>query len=74
MSGFGGANEGNGADELGGAAFLPGGNVAPHGMQFVATLSNGQTITGTMDNRVGTGWSPVDGYGLVNAQWAVLGR
>ena len=73
-SGFGGANEGNGADELGGATLLPSGQVKANGMKFVATLANGQTITGYLTSKIGAGFSPVDGYGLVNAEKAVLGH
>lgn len=74
VSGFGGANEGNGADELGGAVFLPHNIAASDGMDFSATLANGKTIRGSMVNRLGYGFSPVDGYGLVNAEEAALGR
>ncbi len=74
ISGFGGANEGNGADELGGAVFLPQNIAVPDGMDFSARLANGRTIRGTMVNRIGHGYTPVDGYGLVNAEEAALGR
>ncbi len=74
VSGFGGANEGNGADELGGATLLPSGQVKTNGMKFVATLANGKTVTGYMTSKIGAGFSPVDGYGLVNAEQAVLGH
>ncbi|MET0999580.1 MAG: S8 family serine peptidase [Marmoricola sp.] len=74
ISGFGGANEGNGADELGGAVFLPQNLAASDGLDFSARLANGRTIRGTMVNRLGHGYTPVDGYGLVNAEEAALGR
>jgi hypothetical protein len=74
VSGFGGANEGNGADELGGATFLPQGNSVREGMEFSAKLANGRTIRGAMKNDLGYSFSPVDGYGLVNAEEAALGR
>jgi hypothetical protein len=74
VSGYGGANEGNGADELGGETFIPSGHVQANGMKFVATLSNGKTVTGFVQNKLGSGFSPVDGYGLVNAEKAVLGH
>ena len=74
ISGFGGANEGNGADELGGATFLPHGVAVPEGMDFSATLTDGRVIRGSLSNRLGYGFSPVDGYGLVNAEEAALGR
>jgi hypothetical protein len=74
VSGFGGANEGNGADELGGATLLPSGTIKAYGLKFVATLANGKSITGNMTSKIGSGFSPVDGYGLVNAEKAVLGH
>ena len=73
-SGYGGSNEGNGADELGGAISLPGGTGSPDGMRFVAALQSGGTIEGQVRNKLGAGWTPLDGYGLVNAEKAVLGR
>jgi hypothetical protein len=74
VSGFGGANEGNGADELGGATLIPSGTVKVRGLKFVATLSDGRTVTGYMKNKIGSGFSPIDGFGLVNAEKAVLGH
>jgi hypothetical protein len=74
ISGFGGSNEGNGADELGGATFLPSGLAVPAGMKFVAERTDGTKISGAMSNRLGYGFSPIDGYGLVNAEQAVLGH
>jgi hypothetical protein len=73
-SGYGGSVEGNGADELGGATFLPSGVADPRGLKFVATLANGKTLTGYMYNKLGQGYTPLDGYGLVNAEKAVLGH
>lgn len=73
-SGYGGSVEGNGADELGGATDLPSGEADPRGMKFVATLANGKTVTGYMVNKLGEGYTPLDGYGLVNAEQAVAGR
>jgi hypothetical protein len=74
ISGYGGSNEGNSADELGGAVFLPQGKVVRRGMVFVARLANGKRIHGVFRNHLGRGWTAVDGYGVVNAQKAVLGR
>ena len=74
VSGFGGANEGNGADELGGAVFLPQGKVARRGLAFVAERTDGSKIRGMLSNRLGRGWTPLDGHGVVNAEKAVLGR
>ncbi len=68
------AIEGNNADELGGAFSLPSGKKLTQGMRFSATLANGKTITGRFVNRLGQGWTAVDGFGVINAQQAVLGR
>ena len=43
-------------------------------MAFSAKLANGRTIWGALKNDLGYGFTPVDGYGLVNAEEAVLGR
>ena len=67
-------NEGNGADELGGATFIPQRFPVKTGMVFVATRVDGKRITGVLKNRLGSGWTPLDGYGVVDAQRAVLGR
>ena len=40
-------------------------------MSFNGTTSGGGTFSGTIKNRIGAGYSPVDGYGLINAQTAV---
>lgn len=66
--------EGNGADELGGATFIPQRRPVPKGLVFVAERVDGSTVTGVMRNRLGTGWTPLDGYGVVDAERAVLGR
>ena len=71
VSGLGASNEGNSADELGGSTFLPSGHRVPGGMKFVAVRTDGKKFTGIMKNRLGKGFSPLDGYGLVNAERAV---
>lgn len=73
VSGYGASNSGNGADELGGATFLPSGKVTTKGLKFVATRTDGKTITGYVANAVRAGWSPLDGYGLLDAEQAVAG-
>ncbi|GAA2753714.1 S8 family serine peptidase [Amnibacterium kyonggiense] len=74
VSPYGGSNEGNGADELGGAVFAPQRITVPIGLGFVAVRADGSKIVGTVQNRLGHGYSPVDGYGPVDAEQAVLGR
>jgi hypothetical protein len=74
ISGYGGSNEGNSADELGGAVFLPQGTADTHGLSYYAVLADGTKINGQLQNRLGNGWTPVDGYGVINAEKAVLGH
>ena len=64
---------GDSADELGGATAIPSRVTQAPGMRFTAVHIGGSSITGHFRNRVGRGWSPVDGYGVVDAQRAVLG-
>jgi hypothetical protein len=59
------------ADLFGGGASLPTGIVNLDGMTFSGTTSTGGTFTGVLRNRVQKGYSPVDGYGFINAQTAV---
>ncbi len=68
------SSEGNGADELGGATLAPQRLTIPFGMAFSAKRADGRTITGVMVNRLGHGWTPLDGYGVIDAERAVLGR
>ena len=51
--------------------FLPSGQVVTAGMAFSGTTADGGTFSGTIQNRIGSGWATQDGYGLVNAQTAV---
>jgi hypothetical protein len=58
--------------DLGGAVVrLPEGTLASGGVTFTGTLADGSTFSGTLVNRIGAGWSPLDGFGFVNAQSAV---
>lgn len=66
-----GAAGGNAADLLGQGVVIPSGVVARGGMQFVATLADGQRFTGVVQNRIGRGYSVQDGFGFVNAEAAV---
>jgi len=59
------------ADLFGGGVSLPGGTVVPGGMTFSGTTSSGETFNGTIQNRIGAGYTPVDGYGFINAEKAV---
>ena len=75
ISGYGGSNEGNGADELGGAVFLPAGH-GRHARPDATSPSwpTARRITGMLTNKLGHGWTAVDGYGMINAEKAVLGH
>lgn len=67
------AIEGNNADELGGAYAIPSGKKMVAGLKFTVKLANGKSFSGRFSNKLGHGWTPVDGYGVVNAEQAVLG-
>jgi hypothetical protein len=68
------ARDGNGADELGGIALYPERAVLDSGLGYTAALSDGNVLRGQLQNRIGRGWTPVDGYGLIDAEEAVEGR
>jgi hypothetical protein len=40
-------------------------------MRFSGTLADGATFDGRMRNRLGAGFSQLDGFGFVNAEAAV---
>ncbi len=61
---------GNSADLLGANVLIPEGIVAPGGMTFSGTTSSGY-FSGIFVNRIGEGYSVLDGYGFINAQAAV---
>ena len=66
--------EGNGADEIGGGVLLPQNKAVRRGLAFTARTVSGRTIKGRVVNDLGAGFSPVDGYGVVDAYAAVFGR
>jgi len=66
-----GAVAGGSADLLGGGVLLPSGVVLPDGARFFGTFEDGTTFEGRMRNDIGTGYSPLDGYGFINAEAAV---
>jgi hypothetical protein len=73
VTAYGVAQEGNSADQLGQGVLFPSGSVIGPGLDFRAETSDGNTIVGRLRNQIGAGWTPVDGYGFVNAQRAVRG-
>lgn len=59
------------ADLFGGGVLIPEGTVIPDGMRFSGTLADGSTFDGRMKNRLGSGFSNLDGFGFINAEAAV---
>lgn len=59
------------ADLFGGELLLPDGMVVRRGMTFSGTTSGGGTFHGTINNRLGAGYSKTDGFGFINAEAAV---
>ena len=59
------------ADIFGGGVTYPDGTVTTSGMTFSGTTADGGTFSGVIKNNIGSGYSPFDGFGFVNAQTAV---
>ena len=59
------------ADLAGSNVKIPAGTSAPGGISFTGTLADGSTFSGVMANRIGAGYSFLDGFGFINAQSAV---
>ena len=66
-----GAVGGNSADLLGNGVLIPQGTIAQGAVTVSATLSDGTTLQGKFLNNIGHGFSPLDGFGFINAQAAV---
>ncbi len=62
---------GNSADLWGANVLIPAGTIAPGGATISGTMQDGTPFSGTFLNRIGAGYSPLDGYGFINAQAAV---
>jgi Dockerin type I domain len=58
-------------DIWGGGVLIPENTIFPNGMKFSGTISDGSTFSGFMVNQIGNGYSPLDGYGFINAEAAV---
>jgi hypothetical protein len=65
------AEGGNSADQLGPGLLFPQGDVVGPGLSYRAVTSTGRVLTGTLRNRIGAGWTAVDGFGYINAEAAV---
>jgi len=66
-----GAVAGGSADLLGGGVLLPSGEILPDGARFFGAFEDGTQFEGRMRNEIGRGYSPLDGYGFINAERAV---
>jgi hypothetical protein len=58
-------------DIWGGGVLIPEGTITTNGMKFSGTISDGSTFSGSMVNQIGHGYTPIDGYGFINAEAAV---
>ncbi len=66
-----GAVAGGSADLLGGGVLLPSGEILPAGARFFGSFVDGTSFEGRFRNEIGRGYSPLDGYGFINAEKAV---
>lgn len=71
VAGPSGAAGGNSADLLGGGVLIPSGRIVPGGARFFGTFEGRAPFKGEFFNLIGKGYSPVDGYGFINAEAAV---
>lgn len=58
-------------DIWGGGVLIPEGTKILNGMKFSGTMADGSTFTGRILNQLGHGYTPLDGYGFINAEAAV---
>ncbi len=74
------ASFGNNADQWGMNYSIPAGTLATPidqsgvpatGVRFSGTMVDGSTFSGVVQNKNGKGYSPLDGFGFINAQAAV---
>jgi hypothetical protein len=71
VTAYGIAQDGNSADQLGQGVLFPSGRTEGPGLLYTAKISTGRTLVGRLRNRIGAGWTRVDGFGYLNAQAAV---
>lgn len=62
---------GGSASLLGGGVLIPSGAVINTGATFSGALEDGTAFSGSFTNRIGSGFSPLDGFGFINAEAAV---
>ncbi len=65
------ARNGDSADQFGDGVLIPSGQILQSGVTFTGTLANGATFSGRFFNRIGPGYSRLDGFGFINAESAV---
>lgn len=65
------SRNGSSADLTGAGVRIPEGTIVPGGVTFTGTLSDGSTFSGILTNKIGAGYSFLDGFGFINAQSAV---
>jgi hypothetical protein len=70
-TGGGDSSGGGAADLLGQGILLPSGKFVGPGATFTGVFNDGTPFIGTFSNQIGLGWTPLDGYGFINAQEAV---
>src|SRR5262249_2047577 len=58
-------------DLMGADVRIPAGNLMAGGLTFTGPLADGSTFSGPVPNRIGAGYSYLDGFGFINAQTAV---
>ena len=71
--GMGGGTTGYGgpANLLGEGVSLPSGKIVGPGATFSGVLEDGTPFSGVFTDDIGSGWTPLDGYGFINAEKAV---
>ena len=62
---------GNSADLWGAGVEIPAATITPGGVAVTGTMADGSTFSGTFANQIGAGYSPLSGFGFLNAQRAV---
>ncbi|MBV8212910.1 MAG: S8 family serine peptidase [Verrucomicrobia bacterium] len=70
-TGGGDSSGGGAADLFGQGILIPSGTLVGPGATFFGVFDDGTSFSGTFTNQIGSGWTPLDGYGFINAQKAV---
>ena len=70
-TGGGDSSGGGPANLLGKGVSLPDGQIVGTGATFSGLLEDGTPFSGVFTDQIRSGWTPLDGYGFVNAQLAV---